>query len=103
MEGPSQATNHLVSKDSDGGGAAHLTWREPGGGQLGRNTEDEDLADCHGGLAQEGQPELVRAGGEHLGRCGGEVQDTMYKVQGTRYKVQGTRYKVQGTGGKRLP
>ena len=57
---------HLVPEHSDGGGGAHLVGREPGGGQLGGDAQDEDLAGRHHRLPREGHPPLVRARPAHL-------------------------------------
>ena len=51
--------SYLVAEDPHGGGGAHLVRGEPGGGQLGRDAEYEDLAGRHHGLPGEGQPPLV--------------------------------------------
>ena len=56
----------LVAEHPDGGGGAHLVWREPGGGQLGGDAQDEDLAGRHHRLPREGHPPLVRARAAHL-------------------------------------
>ena len=39
---------------------------KPSGSKLRRDAQDEDLGDGHHRLPGEEQPELVRAGGEHL-------------------------------------
>ena len=57
---------YLVSEHSDGGGGADLSGGEPGGGQLGRDPEYEDLTGGHHGLASEGQPPLGGSSAEHL-------------------------------------
>ena len=44
---------HLVPEHADGGGGAGLVRREPGGGQLGRDAQDEDLTRGHNSLAWE--------------------------------------------------
>ena len=57
---------YLVAEDPNGGGCAHLVRREPGGGQLGGDAENEDLAGRHHGLACEGQPPLAWPRAQHL-------------------------------------
>ena len=44
---------YLVAEDPDGAGAGDLVAGEPGGGQLRRDAQDEDLADGHHRLARE--------------------------------------------------
>ena len=57
---------HLISKDPNGRGGAHLMWWEPCGSQLSRNPQDENLADSDDCLAEKSQPPLVWPGGQHL-------------------------------------
>ena len=58
--------SYLIAKDADGAGRGDLVCGEPGGGQLGGDAQDEDLAGRHHRLPREGHPPLVRARPAHL-------------------------------------
>ena len=57
---------YLVAEHPNGGSRAHLMRREPGGGQLCRDPENEDLTGSHHSLTCEGQPPLSGAGAQDL-------------------------------------
>ena len=49
---------YLIAEDADGAGWGHLVRGEPGGCELRRDAQNEDLRDGHHGLAGEEQPPL---------------------------------------------
>ena len=76
--------SNLVPENSDGASRRDLVGREPGGGQLRRHPQDEDLGDGDDRLTEEQERELGLAGGQHLdptAQTGSEGPDEDTKSQ----------------------